>query len=217
MLIDILLEGQKVLVVGGGEIGERKALQFLDAGAEITVVSQEFTSNLTNLGAEKQIKLVKKIIKNNELLSLFEFTPNVIIVALNDKDINKKIVEQARSIGILICVVDNPSLSDFAMPAVAKVGDIRIAVSTMGRSPAMAGIIRQRIEKMITRNDILQIELQSYARELAKKYILSPNERKRVLLGIIENSETNMLLDTEKMDEAREMVKKIIIQEGRKL
>ncbi|MFC1755335.1 bifunctional precorrin-2 dehydrogenase/sirohydrochlorin ferrochelatase [Thermoproteota archaeon] len=216
MLIDILLEGQKVLVVGGGEIGERKSLQFLDAGAEITVISKEFTSKLTNLGAKKQIKLVKKIIKNNRLLSLFEFKPNIIIVALNDKDINKKIVEQARTMRTLICVVDNPSLSDFAMPAVAKVDDIRIAVSTMGRSPAMASIIRQRVEKMITRNDIRQIELQSYARDLAKKHILSPNERKRVLLGIIENSETNILLDNEKMDEARDLVKKIIIQEDRK-
>lgn len=211
MLIDILLEGQKVLVVGGGKIGERKTLQFLDAGADVTVVSKEFTSKLTKLSTENQIKILKKIIEDEELLSELDFKPNIVIIALNNKYFNKKIVDETRKLGALICVVDNPHFSDFAMPAIAKVGDFRIAVSTKGKSPAMAGIIRRRVERMITRRDILQTELQSYARDLAKKHIPTPNERKQILLDIINNNEVNSLLDNDKMIESRDLVKKIIM------
>jgi len=217
MLIDIILEGQHVLVIGGGKIGERKVLQFLDAGAKVTVVSQEFTLNLINLGLEKRIKLIKKIIKNDGLLSESKFRSDIIIVALNNKDFNNKIVEEAKTLGVLTCVVDNPSISDFAMPAIAKVGDFRIAVSTKGKSPAMAGIIRRRVEKMITINDVRQVELQNYARELAKKYIISTSERKRVLLGIINNSKIRILLDNNKINEARDLVKEIIIQKEKRI
>lgn len=217
MLIDILLEGKKVLIVGGGEIGERKTLQFLDAGADVTIVSKEFTLNLNNLGKEKQVKIIKKVIEDDGVLPELEFIPNIVIVALNNKYFNKKIVEKTKKFGALICVVDNPPFSDFAMPAIAKVGDFRIAISTNGRSPAMAGIIRRRVEKMITKRDILQIELQNYARGLAKKHIPTPNERKRVLMGIIDNSEVNSLLDNDKMIESRDLVKQIIIKTEKKI
>lgn len=217
MLIDIFLEGQKVLIVGGGKIGERKTLQFLDAGADVTVVSKEFTLKLNNLSLKKQIKIIKKVIEDDGLLPELECIPNIVIVALNNKDFNKKIVERAKKFGALICVVDNPPFSDFSMPAIAKVDDFRIAVSTSGRSPAMAGIIRRRVEKMITRRDIREIEVQSYARDLAKKHIPTPNERKRVLLGIIDNIEVNRLLDNDKMIESRDLVKEIIIKAGKKI
>ena len=60
----------------------------------------------------------------------------------------------------MVYSVDNPALSDFILPAVAQVGDVKIAVSTSGKSPAMAKVLRERIEKMITPEDLLEIQLQ---------------------------------------------------------
>ncbi|MFQ6135508.1 MAG: bifunctional precorrin-2 dehydrogenase/sirohydrochlorin ferrochelatase [Nitrososphaerales archaeon] len=214
MLIDILIEGQKALVVGGGKVGGRKTLQLLDAGAEVTVVSKEFTEKLLDLSKVGDVNLERVEVDEGFIAGL-KFKPKVVIVALDDRLLNKKIAEEARSIGALVSVVDDPSISDFAMPAVAKVGDIRIGVSTRGSSPAMAGIIRRRVEKVITKKDVLQVELQKYARSLAKKYIPSPKERRKVLHSIIDNSEVARLLEGGKMDEARDLVKKIIIQARR--
>jgi siroheme synthase (precorrin-2 oxidase/ferrochelatase) len=90
-----------------------------------------------------------------------------------------------------------------------------VAVSTKGKSPAMAGVIRRRIEKMITMKDIRSIELQSYARNIAKNHIPSPNERRKVLLQIIENNKINTFLENDQVSEAKDLVKKIIVQAGK--
>ena len=63
----------------------------------------------------------------------------------------------------MVYAVDNPALSDFILPAVAQVGDVKVAVSTGGKSPAMARVLRERIEKLVTPEDLLEIELQEKA------------------------------------------------------
>jgi siroheme synthase-like protein len=211
-LIDIFLEGRKVIVVGGGIIGERKTLQLLDSGAEVTIVGQKFTKKLMNLSEGGHVKLEKKAITDELLLSGLKIIPSIVIVALNNKSLNEKVAKELRMKGALVCVVDNPSFSDFAMPAVAKVGDIRVAVSTKGKSPAMASVIRRRVEKMITVKDIRWVEIQSYARVIAKNNIPSPNERRKVLLQIIDNNEMNMFLDNNQINEAKDLAKRIIMR-----
>lgn len=211
LLIDILLEGEKALVVGGGRVGERKVLQLLDAGADVTVMSKGFTKKLLELGRDGRVK-VDEVAVEEGFISSLKFKPKVVILSLNDKRLNMSMAEEAKSIGALVCVVDDPSVSDFAMPAIAKVGDVRVGVSTEGSSPAMAGIIRRRVEKMITRGDVLQVELQKYARRLAKKHLPTHDERRRVLRSIIDNVEVNRLLKDERLGEARDVVEKIITQ-----
>lgn len=211
MLIDILLKGRKALVVGGGKVGERKALQLLDSGAEVIVVSRDFTEKLMELGRAGRIRIEKADI-NKEPLSSLGFKPHVVIVALNDRELNRKAAEEAKTIGALVCVADDPAVSDFAMPAIAKVGGVRIGVSTEGSSPAMAGVIRRRIEGIITKNDVRRVELQRYARVLAKEHIGSHEERRRVLHRIIGDGDVNRLLDGGRMDEARRRARRIIVQ-----
>lgn len=212
MLIDILLKGQKALVVGGGRVGERKTIQLLDAGAEVTVISKEFTEKLIELSKDGKIK-TKKVNVEEKLIAGISF--KVAIISLDNLQLNHKIAEEAKANGALVCVVDDPMVSDFAMPAVAKVGDIRISVSTEGSSPAMAGVLRRRIEQMITEGDVLMVDLQKYARALAKEKIDSQEERSQVLRSIIENAEVKRLLDERKMDEAKQLAKNIITRARR--
>jgi siroheme synthase (precorrin-2 oxidase/ferrochelatase) len=79
----------------------------------------------------------------------------------------------------------------------------------------MAGVIRSRVEKMITMKDIHSVELQSYARNIAKNHILSPNERRKVLLQIIKNNKINTFLENDQVSEAKDLVKKIIVKAGK--
>jgi len=211
LLIDLLLEGKEALIVGGGEVGERKTLQLLDAGAVVTVVSREFTARLLSLGREGKVRLKTSDVRDESLMEKLGLKPKVVIVSLNDRSLNRSVSEQARSTGALVSVVDDPSISDFAMPAVAKVGDIRIGVSTGGRSPAMAAVIRRRVEGMITERDLLQVDLQSYVRRVAKRHISTHKGRRRALQMVIEDSKVNGLLERGRINEAKRLAERIIL------
>ena len=210
MLIDLFIKGQKTLVVGGGNVGERKTLQLLDAGAEVTVVSKEFTEKLIELSRAGEIKIEKIDVEKGLSATRIGFAPKVVIVSLDNQLLNRKVAKDAKANGALVCVVDDPAASDFAMPAVAKIGDIRVGVSTGGSSPAMAGVLRRRIEEMITESDVRMVELQKYARALAKQKIDSQEERSRVLRRIIDDTEVKKLLEKGLVDEAKRLAEKII-------
>jgi precorrin-2 dehydrogenase/sirohydrochlorin ferrochelatase len=110
----------------------------------------------------------------------------------------------------MVYAPDNPAISDFVLPATAKVGDVRIAISTGGKSPAMARVLRQRIEKIITPQDLLQIRLQEYLRGMLKNKVENQKTRKELLLKVLKNEEVQRLLKQSKFAEAKEKAKEII-------
>jgi len=87
---------------------------------------------------------------------------------------------------------------------------VRIAVSTAGKSPAMAKELRQRIEKLITQEDLLQIKLQTHVRAILKQRISDQKVRRQILYKVLKNDKINMLLKERKFDEAQEMAMKIL-------
>ena len=110
----------------------------------------------------------------------------------------------------MVYAPDNPLVSDFALPATASVGDVRIAVSTGGKSPAMASVLRKRIEKMITAEDLLQIKLQEYLRDLLKRQGGDQKVRKELLYKVIEDLDIQRLLKENKFEEAKEKAADIV-------
>ena len=110
----------------------------------------------------------------------------------------------------MVYSVDNPALSDFILPAVAHVGDVKIAVSTGGKSPAMAHVLRERIEKLVTEQDLLEIELQAYMRAILKIQVADPQERSKLLYEILNNSNIKEALSKGKLQEAQESAMKLL-------
>ena len=211
MLIDLKLESKTIVVVGGGLESYRKTQNFIDSGAEITVASKEFSDGIKGLAEEKKVVLLKVEVKDAEtFLDSLKSKPDVLLAVTNNPKLNERLVKAAKSIGCLVYSVDNPALSDFILPAVAKVGDVKIAVSTSGKSPAMAKELRQRIEKMITPEDLLQIELQSYVRRFLKQHVSNPKKRSKILNEILNNVEIKQALKDNKLCEAQEMAIKLL-------
>jgi precorrin-2 dehydrogenase/sirohydrochlorin ferrochelatase len=211
LLIDLKLDGKTVVVVGGGLEGYRKTQNFIDSGAKITVVSEEFSVGVRRLAEEKKVTLLKTNVKDAKgFLDSLIFRPDVFLAVTNDFKLNAELVTAAKSAGCIVYSVDNPVLSDFILPAVAKVGDIKIAVSTSGKSPAMARALRERIEKMVTPQDLLQIELQSYLRGFLKQRIPQQKTRSKILSEILNNVDIKQALDEGKLCEAKEMAAKLI-------
>lgn len=210
MLIDIKVSGKRVLVVGGGRVGERKTATLLREGAEVTVASNRFTERLTSLGKEGRIKLERVGRDAYTKIRMILSDSNLIIAATDNRELNRRLAKEARAAKIPICVVDDPENCDFYFPATTDFGNIKVAVSTGGRSPAMASVLRRKLERLITEEDILNVELQSYARSLLKSGDVDRTARRRILHRIIKNQRISSLLQRGRLEEAKEVARGII-------
>ena len=211
MIIDFKFDGKYVVIVGGGTEAYKKTLRFLDSGSKILVASKTFTSGIKKLHQEKKINLLKANIKNGEtFFNQLNPKPDLLAVATNDQKLNVQLSKSARSAGCMVYVADNPSISDFILPAVAKIGEVRIAMSTGGKSPAMAKVLRQRVERLITQEDLLQIKLQNYMRTILKQQISDQKLRKKILYKILKDEHVKKLLKASKLDEAQRVARKIM-------
>ena len=211
MLIDLKLEGKTIIVVGGGSEAYRKTQSFVDSGATIWVISKQFSTGVQELVASKKVALVKTEIQDAKaFVESLNPKPDLLLAITDNSKLNLELVNAAKSFGCMVYSVDDPSLSDFILPAVAKVGDVKIAVSTSGKSPAVAKELRERIEKMITPEDLLEIELQNHVRSILKKQVPDSNVRSKLLNEILNNHNIKQVLKEGKLREAQEIAMKLI-------
>ena len=210
MLIEMKIANKQVIVVGGGEVGERKVQALLREGAKVTVASKDFTDYLSNLGKSNKINLKK--FEKEPLSQIVETLTDfdIIIAATDDEEMNIALSKQARSSKIPVCVVDHPDICDFYFPATTDFGNLKIAVSTGGKSPAMASVLRKRLEKYVTKEDVLQVELQDYARKILRLKINSSSQRKKILYEIMEDNQISTFIKEDKLEEAKKIAEEII-------
>jgi precorrin-2 dehydrogenase/sirohydrochlorin ferrochelatase len=206
LILDFNFEGKYVVIVGGGAEGYRKILSFLDAGSKILVVSRKFLVDIHTLHQLKKIDLVNADIRDAEaFVNGLSPTPDLLVAVTNNQNLNFRLVKHAKAAGCMVYCVDNPAISDFMFPALAKIDDVKIAISTSGKSPTMARVLRKRIEKLITKEDLLQIRLQDYVRPILKQRIPDQKIRKIVLCEILEDVHIKKLLRKGKFDDAKNL------------
>ena len=211
MLVDLDFNGRYVVVVGGGSESYRKTSTFVEAGSKVVVVSKTFSAGIRKLREAGKLGLLRAEVKDGaEFVKRLKPKPNLLVAVTNDHALNAELVKHAKTLGCMVYSVDNPAASDFILPAVAKIGEVRIAISTTGKSPAMARELRQRIEKVITQEDLLQIKLQTYIRGILKKQIFDQKARRKIVYRVLENEELKKFLKEGKFEEAEEMAKKIL-------
>ncbi|MDA7841712.1 siroheme synthase CysG [Gammaproteobacteria bacterium] len=140
------LSKQSILLIGGGEVAERKLDLLLKANASVTIVSPEFTSYIEELFVNKNINPIKDYYDIKYLTSAsFAF----VIAATNNESLNEQIAKDANDNKILVNVVDKPKICDFIFPSILERGPITVAVSTGGASPVLARMLRTKLETMI--------------------------------------------------------------------
>jgi precorrin-2 dehydrogenase/sirohydrochlorin ferrochelatase len=215
LLVDLDFKGKYVVVVGGGSESYRKTPTFVEAGSKILVVSKTFSTGIKTLYEAGKLELLQAELKDvAEFVRNLKPKPDLLVAVTNDHALNAKLVKHAKSAGCMVYAADNPAASDFILPAVAKIGEVRIAISTTGKSPALARMLRQRIEKLVTQEDLLQIKLQTYIREILKKQILDQKIRRKIIYQMLKDEELTRLLKEGKFEEAKEMAKKILENSG---
>lgn len=137
------LRGRRCLVVGGGEVAERKARALLDCGARVVVVSPAATPGLLGLAEAGAVTHCPRPFRRADARQCF-----AIIAATGQRDVDCAVAQVGRRRGALVNVVDLPAECDFIFPSVLRRGELQIAVSTGGRSPALAREIRRQLEPL---------------------------------------------------------------------
>jgi siroheme synthase-like protein len=138
------IHGKKCVIVGGGPVALRRTKALLECGAIIRIISPSLCSELARLAVGKKITVMSKNYEAEDLLGAF-----LVIAATDDTETNRKVAKEARKQKVLVNVVDNSRESDFIVPAQLRRGDLTIAVSTGGKSPALSRRIRTSLEKHI--------------------------------------------------------------------
>jgi precorrin-2 dehydrogenase / sirohydrochlorin ferrochelatase len=138
----IELEGKRVVVVGGGSVACRKVQALLECGARIHLAGRALTPELQEMVEREAIHFLGREFKDEYLNNSF-----MAIAATDDKELNHRISACARERGVLVNAVDQPPDCDFIVPSILKRGDLQIAISTSGKSPALARRIRKGLER----------------------------------------------------------------------
>jgi precorrin-2 dehydrogenase len=138
------LAGKRCLVVGGGAIATDKVAGLLRARADVTVVATRATIWLEERAADGAITLHQRPYRPDDLDGVY-----LAYGATDDPAVNEEVTERARSAGILVNAVDDIPNCDFFAMAIARRGDLQIAISTDGQSPAFARWVREYLESWL--------------------------------------------------------------------
>jgi len=140
--VNLDIRNRKCLVVGGGEVGTRKVITLLECGAFVTAVSIKASEKLLKLAESDLIELKRRPYTGADLGGMF-----LVICATDDEELNRQVSLDAGKFNMLCNIADRPEACNFILPALVKRGDLVIAVSTSGKSPAFAKKIRKDLEK----------------------------------------------------------------------
>ena len=132
------------VVVGAGTVGERKALGLIEAGATPLLIGHKATARVKDLARSGRLRLDLDGYRSEKLGDA-----DLVLAATDDPALNRRVASEAKKAGALVNVVDDPSRSDFANVAQIAIGDVRISVGTLGRSPAFTKALRKYIQSVL--------------------------------------------------------------------
>jgi siroheme synthase-like protein len=176
--VSLDLTDRPVLVVGGGPVAEGKVRGLLAAAARVTVVSPTLTPRLAAWAAAERIRHRRRAYRARDLAG-----QRLVLVATDDRAISGRVAAEARARGIWVNAADEPARCDFILPAVIRRGRLVVAVSTGGASPAVARAIREELERYLTRDHAMLVEVAAAARaDLRRRAVSRSGARWRAAL-----------------------------------
>jgi len=209
LIVDLNLKGNLVIVVGGGNEGLKKVNALLTQDCRILLISDSTNRQIEKYVKQKKIDFKKMRLVNADFVK--KYKPFAVLATTDDRNLNRKIVEQAKKMRCYAYAADDPEVSDFAFGSVINIQDtVQIAVSTGGRSPAMARRLRMQAEKvfkkLIKKEDIYQIRLQDFARHAAKEKLATFPERKKFLYRVMNDNRIKQLIAHGNLKKAQKQV-----------
>ncbi len=198
------LANKKCVVVGGGRVAQRKVEELLSTGAQIRLISPEARKEIQELAEEEVLQWERREFEPKDLEGAF-----LAFAATDREEVNRRVAKEAHKRGALVNVADLPELCDFLVPSIVRRGDLTIAISTKGASPALAKRLRLQLERTFG------LEYETYLVFLAKwredlKERVEPQAKRAEVLKAIINSDCLELIRSSEFEKAHARVEQII-------
>src|SRR5277367_847730 len=174
VFIDV--SGRTCVVIGGGEVAERKTRSLIEAGAIVVLISPMVTAGLSAMISSAAIRYHTREYLKGDLVGAW-----LAFEATGDEVMARAVASEAGERGIPVNVADVPGLCTFIAPAVVQRGGLQIAISTGGASPALAGKIRHELEDSFGHEYELMIDLLAYVRRWLRMHQPDRGVRARTL------------------------------------
>ncbi|MGZ4941385.1 MAG: precorrin-2 dehydrogenase/sirohydrochlorin ferrochelatase family protein [Halobacteriota archaeon] len=171
-----------IVIFGGGHVGERKARVFCSYGPT-KVISKSFTAELMKMADNGLVQAIRDDVRN---IKQYLDDAFIAVPATNNRKLNEFIADQARAMHVLVNQVDG--IGEVIVPSIIDKDDIRIGISTLGKSPASARFLRLKIEELID-TVALMVNLQNHVRSVLKTEIDNQRKRRQILESIIADNE----------------------------
>ena len=149
MIFNVKIAGKRILFVGGGNIAERKIKKLIEESPKISVIAPEVTDFIKNMGKEGRVEIIEREIRNDDLTGDFF----MVICATDRPEVNEKISNICRNLGILHDDISNHENSDIMMAATTVVGELTISISTNGNDPSAAKQLKNDLENDLISNN----------------------------------------------------------------
>jgi precorrin-2 dehydrogenase/sirohydrochlorin ferrochelatase len=169
------LNGKQVLVVGGGEVANRKIEMLVRSGAKVTVVSPQIEPYLQSLVDLDKIEHVKSFYRE----SLLDNDYVQVWATTDSSEINHQVYRDATAAGIMTNVVDDIEFCDFITPSMVNRGQIQVAISSGGASPVLVRYLRELLETQIPQNVALLADFAGNKRSEIKRLLPNVNLRRK--------------------------------------
>lgn len=168
------LDNKPVLLVGGGEVAERKARLLLDAGAHLTVVAPELDPELAELAANGSIEWLAGEFASEQLAGKW-----LVVAATDRREVNALVYQSANQAQIFANVVDDPKRSSFIMPSIIDRSPLMVAISSGGKAPVLARLLREKLEALLPQHLGAVATFAGSLRDRVKARFASMGERRR--------------------------------------
>jgi len=186
--IFLSLSGKECLVVGGGQVAERKIADLLECEANINVISPTAGDLIRLWSNQGLINWQAREIEENDLDNIF-----LAFVATNNMHTNQMVVNWCRERGILVNAVDDPPNCDFYVPAVVRRNSLVVAISTEGKSPMFARKLREQLEQLIGEEYGEFVDFLGVQREYIKQAVTDIEERKKIFAALADSDILDLL------------------------
>ena len=168
------LTGRPVLVVGGGSVAARKVGLLLKANAQVRIVARQLNEELSELERQNKVLWIAKEFNVEQMRTVM-----LVIAATNDEVLNHRIFHLAESQHKLVNVVDDQPHCSFIFPSIIDRNPIQIAISSGGKAPVLARLLREKLEALLPQHLGKIAEISGKWRDQVKAKLASVTERRR--------------------------------------
>jgi precorrin-2 dehydrogenase / sirohydrochlorin ferrochelatase len=196
--------GKSCAVVGGGEVAYRKAQRLLQCGARVKVIARILSPELEDLKARGEIDHIDEQYAPEYITSTF-----MVIGATDNREVNEQIFRDARNQNILVNIVDEPERCDFILPSIVERGDLAVAVSTGGKSPALARHLRRELEGIFGTEYETYLKIMGEIREIILARGRPSDENRKIFESFVQSDMLNLIRQKD-WDAVRKLIREIL-------